>query len=50
MKPETMSVMKPLMALGKAAWSAAARNASKPGGEERVREVLERTRQEFDRL
>src|ERR1017187_5512909 len=50
MKPDTMSVMKPLIALGKAAWGAAARNSSKPGGEERVREVLDRARQELERL
>ena len=50
MKPDTMSVMKPLMAVGKAAWGAAARNSSKSGGEEKVREVLDRTRQELDRL
>jgi DNA-binding PadR family transcriptional regulator len=50
MKPDTMSVMKPLMALGKAAWGAAARNSSKSGGEERVRDVLDRARVELDQM
>ncbi|HTS28877.1 MAG TPA: PadR family transcriptional regulator [Bryobacteraceae bacterium] len=50
MNPDTVSVMKPLMALGKAAWSAAARNHSKPGGEEKVREVLDRARQELEQM
>jgi DNA-binding PadR family transcriptional regulator len=50
MKPDTMSVMKPLMALGKSAWGAAARNSSKAGGEERVREILDRTRRELDAI
>jgi DNA-binding PadR family transcriptional regulator len=50
MKPENMSVVKPLMALGKAAWGAAARQSSKSGGEERVRDVLDRARQELERL
>lgn len=50
MNPDTMSVMKPLMALGKAAWGAAARNSNKPGGEERVREVLDRARVELEQL
>jgi hypothetical protein len=50
MNPDTMSVMKPLMALGKAAWGAAARNSNKSGGEERVRDVLDRARLELERL
>lgn len=50
MKPENMSVMKPLMAVGKSAWGAAARTSHKSGGEERVREILERTRRELDAI
>ncbi len=50
MNPETMGVVKPLMALTKAAWSAAARNTRKAGGEERVRDVLDRARRELDAL
>ena len=50
MKPDTMSVMKPLMALGKAAWVAAARTSGKTGGEERVREVLDRARRDLEAL
>jgi len=50
MNPDTFSLMKPWMALGKAAWQAAVRVTGKREGEERLREILERARHELERL
>jgi len=48
--PDTFALMKPWMALGKAAWQAALRVSGKHEGEERLREILERARLDLEQL
>ena len=50
MNPDTVSLMKPWMALGKAAWQAATRVSGKREGEERLREILDGARRELEQL
>jgi DNA-binding PadR family transcriptional regulator len=50
MNPDTFSLMKPWMALGKAAWQAAVRVGGKREGEDKLREILEGARRELEQL
>jgi DNA-binding PadR family transcriptional regulator len=50
MHPEIFSVLKPMGGLMQAAWRAAARASGKNDLEERVREILNRARQELDQV
>jgi DNA-binding PadR family transcriptional regulator len=50
MNPEVFSVLKPMGGLMQAAWRAAARASGKSDMEDRVREILDRARQELERL
>lgn len=48
--PPQPHLMQPFGAFMKSLWSAAARLGPKPGGTDRVREILERTSKELDQL
>ena len=50
MKPDAIAMFKPLGALTKAVWAAAGRLSGSPDGENRLRDILERARQEVEAL
>jgi DNA-binding PadR family transcriptional regulator len=50
MKPDAIAMFKPLGALTKSVWAAAGRLSGSPDGENRLREILDRARQEVEAL
>jgi DNA-binding PadR family transcriptional regulator len=50
MKPDAFTMFKPMGALAKAVWIAAGKLSGSPDGENRLREILDRARQEVEAL